>query len=46
MGSTTTLALGSQPKQGYENVWAENATRESHSHSWECEGVREWTHTV
>jgi hypothetical protein len=45
MGYATTLALGSQPKKGYGNVWAENATWESHSHSQDCEGVKEWAHT-
>jgi hypothetical protein len=33
----TTLALGSGPKQGHGKMWAENVTRESHLHSWECE---------
>jgi len=35
-----TLTLGSQSKQGYGKVQAENAIWESHSHSWErCERV-------
>jgi len=34
-----TLAFGLQPMQGHGKVGAENETRESHSHSQDCEGV-------
>jgi hypothetical protein len=46
MGFVTTLALGSQSKQGYGNVRAKSVTHESHSHSRECEGVMEWAYTL
>jgi hypothetical protein len=49
----TTLSLGLLSKQGHGRVWAESATRESHSHSQECERVwkmsphiPKWTSTL
>jgi len=38
-----TLALGSWPKQRHGKVQAESATRESHLHSRECEGMNPQT---
>jgi hypothetical protein len=37
----TTLAMGLRPKQRHGKVRAKSATRESHLHFWECEGVCE-----
>jgi hypothetical protein len=45
-----TLALNLRPKQRYGKVRIENATWESHLHSWECEGMNphapKWTPTM
>ncbi len=38
-----TLALGSRPRQRHEKVQIKSVTRESHLHSWECEGMNPHT---